>query len=233
MNKSTAKLLMFVIFTLFFSFLNVSAQKSKVKTKTSNTKIVAPTQKVNLPSQIEQAVFDEINFLRSDPQSYVKVLEEMKKAIKDNIVTLSNGSRWKMNEGLPAIDDAISTLNKNPKLKPFILSNGLTKVAGMQLTNLKDDMSLGHFGKDGSDIENRLYKVGTPGERYSENIAYYSTDARSIVLTMLLDDGLKSRSHRKNLLSTQLNEIGIAYGIGKKDVGLCVIVFADRFTENK
>ena len=103
----------------------------------------------------------------------------------------------------------------------------------MQLTNLQDDISLGHFGKDGSDIENRLYKIGTPGERYSENIAYYSTDARSIVLTMLLDDGLKSRSHRKNLLSTQLNEIGIAYGIGKKDVGLCVIVFADRFTENK
>ena len=112
MNKSTAKLLMFVIFTLFFSFLNVSAQKSKVKTKTSNTKIVAPTQKVSLLSQIEQAVFDEINFLRSDPQSYVKVLEEMKKAIKGNIVTLSNGSRWEMNEGLPAIDDAISTLNK-------------------------------------------------------------------------------------------------------------------------
>ncbi len=245
MNKSRFNLLIFVIIALFFLSLAVFAQKTK-KPKTtkvdstptvnstpivvSNTK-VASTPKAGSLTKIQQEILDEINFMRLNPQSYAEIVQDMKKSLKGNVATFPDGSKWMLNEGVSALDDAINDLKKSAKVSPFEFSNGLSNAADIQVANLQDDMSLGHFGKDGSDVENRIYKFGTPGERYSENISYDSKDARSIVLNFVIDDGLKSRSHRKNLLSTQFKQIGIGYGIGKKNVALCVIVFTDRFTE--
>lgn len=236
MSKSTPKLLAFVIVVMCFSLVNIFAQKSKIKTKTSaktpNTSKISPIpQKINPISLIEQEILDEINLVRSSPQTYIKILEEMKKGMDKNVVILPNGTRWQMSEGVAALNDAISALKATAKLKPYAFSGGLTKAANMQLTDLKENMSLGHLGKDGGDVENRLIKFGIPGERYSENISYYVKDVRSAVLIMVIDDAFKSRNHRKNLLSTQFNQIGMAYGRGKNDVGICIVVFADTFTE--
>ncbi len=236
MYKSTPKLLTFVIVVLCFSVVNIFAQKSKTKTKTStktsNTSKVSPNpQKINTISVVEQEILDEINLLRSNPQTYIKILEEMKNGINKNVVILPNGTRWQMSEGVTALNDAINALKTTGKLKPYAFSNGLTKAANMQLNDLKENMSLGHRGKDGGDVETRLIKFGIPGERFSENISYYVKDARTAVLIMVIDDAFKSRNHRKNLLSTQFNQIGMAYGRGKNDVGICIVVFADKFTE--
>lgn len=243
MSKSTPKLLAFVIVVLCFSVVNIFAQKSKTKTKTSaktpntpiktaNTAKVSPIpQKISTMSLIEQEILDEINLLRSNPQTYIKLLEEMKNEIDKNVVILPNGTRWQMSEGVTAINDAINSLKTTGKLKPYAFSSGMTKAANMQLADLQENMSLGHRGKDGGDVENRLIKFGMPGERYSENISYYVKDVRSAVLIMVIDDAFKSRNHRKNLLSTQFNQIGTAYGRGKNDVGICIVVFADTFTE--
>jgi uncharacterized protein YkwD len=245
MNKSRFNLLIFLTIALFSLSLTVFAQKTKkpkstkiastpqvISTpKVASTPQINSTQKVASLTKIQQEIFDEINFMRQNPQEYAKILEDMKKSMKGQVAVFPDGSKWQLNEGLSAIEDAINELKKSAKVIPFEFSSGMSKAAEIQIANLQDDISLGHFGKDGSDVETRLYKFGTPGERYSENIAYYSKDARSIVLNFVIDDGLKSRSHRKNLLSTQFKQIGIGYGFGKKDVPLCVIVFADRFTE--
>ncbi len=234
MNKSTPKLLIFVIALLFCPILNVSAQKSqtKPKTKTLNTtKVGAVQQNINPLSKIEQEILDEINLLRTNPQTYIKILEDMKNGLKGKVVILPNGTRWQMSEGVTALNDAISALKTTGKLKPFAFSNGMAKAANMQLADLQENMSLGHLGKDGGDVEHRLIKFGIPGERYSENISYYVKDVRSAVLIMVIDDAFKSRNHRKNLLSPQFNQIGTAYGKGKNDVGICIVVFADTFIE--
>lgn len=236
MYKSTPKLLTFFIVVLCFSVVSIFAQKSKTKTKTStktsNTAKVSPKpQKINTISLIEQEILDEINLLRSNPQTYIKILEEMKNGMDKNVVILPNGTRWQMSEGVSAINDAINALKTTGKLKPYTFSRGMANAANMQLTDLKENMSLGHRGKDGGDVETRLIKFGIPGERYSENISYYVKDVRSAILIMIIDDAFKSRNHRKNLLSTQFNQIGTAYGRGKNDVGICIVVFADSFNE--
>ncbi len=239
MKKHTFNLCLGLLILSFFCVSNVFSQKTNTKKRIKSNQsattlpesMIIPA-KANFLTGINLDILNEINTLRSDPQTYVKILEEMKSGMKGNIVNLPDGTKWQMNEGLPALDDAINSLKKAAKVTPFSFSNGLAKAADIQLSNLKENMSLGHFGKDGSDIEVRLRSVGLPGDIYAENIAYYVKDARSVVLLMIIDDGLKSRSHRKNLLSTQFRELGLAFGNGKNNVGMCVVVFADRFTES-
>lgn len=235
MYKSALKFLIFVFAVLFCSFGSVSAQKKsspKSPTKPVNTPKSSPvSQKTNTSAKIELEILDEINLLRSNPQTFIQILEDLKNGIKNNVVILPNGTKWQMNEGTPALDDAIKSLKATGKLKPFLFSNGLAQAANMQLADLQENMSLGHFGKDGGDVESRIIRFGIPGERYSENISYHVKDVRSAILIMIIDDGLKSRNHRKNLLSAQFSRIGTAFGKTPNDVGLCIVVFADEFTE--
>lgn len=232
MQLISPKLLFFIIVALLCPNLSIQAQKTNSKPRVSKTlrSETIPPKNLTL-TQIQKEIFDEINLLRSNPEDYAKTLIEMRKEIKDNIVTLPNGKLWKMKEGISALDDAINALKTAPKVKSFVFTGGLTSAADLQLTDLKENISLGHRGKDGGDVETRLNKFGYAGTKYAENIAYHSKDAKSVVLTMLIDDNFKSRSHRKNLLSTQFSQIGIVYGTGNTGVNLCVIVFADGFMD--
>ena len=103
----------------------------------------------------------------------------------------------------------------------------------MQLTDLMENDKLGHRGKNGSDLSARMAKFGSFGNINAENISYYAQDPRQIVLMMIVDDGVKSRSHRKNIFSSVLTVVGIAFGKGNVGQGLCVVDFADRFSDSK
>ena len=231
MRIASPKLLYLIIVVLLFAISSVPAQKARItKTKITKTETISTN---NLPlMKIQEEILTEVNILRSNPQTYLVILEKMRQEIKDNIVRMPNGTMWKMTEGISALDDAINSLKKFQKVKAFVFTNGLANAANLQLTDLQENMSLGHRGKDGGDVETRLNRFGYAGSIYSENIAYHSKDAQSVILTMLIDDNYKSRNHRKNLLSPQFSQIGIAFGNGKNDVSLCVMVFADGFMEN-
>lgn len=217
-----------LIIALCFSPFSLLAQKN-----------VPVNQKPNVPkpgetrasTAMEIAVLEEINLARSDPQKYVVFLEEYKKLFKGNVVYLPGFLRVQTNEGKTPVEEAIEYLKTLPKLKPFTFSNSLNKAANLQLADLIADSTIGHTGRDGSDLKTRLKRFGMVGELYAENIAYYADTAREIVLTMIVDDGVKSRNHRKNVFSQNLRLIGIAFGKGKTGEGLCVADFTDYFIE--
>ncbi len=135
-----------------------------------------------------------------------------------------------MLQGLPAIDDAICDLRMT-KLKSFDISEGLSKVARRQQTDLQENQKLKHIGKDGSDLERRLLKVGFAGEAVAENISYRVDTALEVVLNMIIDDGIKSRSHRNNIFSQAFNLFGIACGAANDKTTTCVVEFANTFME--
>jgi uncharacterized protein YkwD len=179
----------------------------------------------------EQAILDEINVARNDPQKYIGYLEEYRKLFKDNMLYIPGAVPLVTNEGVAAVDDAINFLKTATKLSPYTISKGLSQSANLQLKDLMEDSSIGHKSKDGGDLTTRLAKFGSVGNIYAENISYYAKTPRDIVLTMLLDDGYKSRSHRKNIFSPTFKQIGLGFGNGKKGEILCVVVFADSFRE--
>jgi uncharacterized protein YkwD len=80
----------------------------------------------------------------------------------------------------------------------------------------------------------RISRVGKIEKIASENINYYDDNPRQIVIRMLIDDGVPTRTHRKNLLNPDFKQIGIGCGQTKKDLKpICVFVFADNFTGTK
>lgn len=180
---------------------------------------------------IQQAILVEINEARANPQKYISYLEEYKKTFNGNTAYYADGTMVVTNEGTAVIDEAIAYLKTLPKLAPYSMSKGLSTAANSQLADLMENSSLGHFGKDGSSLPKRLTRFGSYGNLTAENITYYAPLPREIVMTMIIDDGVKSRGHRKNVFSPDFKNIGPAFGKGKKGENLCVLIFADTFKE--
>jgi uncharacterized protein YkwD len=182
-------------------------------------------------TEMEQAILNELNAVRTDPAAYVAHLEEYKKLFEGKNVNLS-GSMIQTYDGVAAVDEAIKFLQKASKLEAFNLSPGLTKSAQLQLADLKENISLGLRGKDGSTVPDRAHKFGKGGRLFAANIGLYSAVAQDIVMNMIVDDGIKGRGNRKNIFNKDLLQIGIAFGRGKDDGPITLLVFADKFTEN-
>lgn len=245
MNLSFYRILIFAAFVFLISTSVAEAQKTKKPVKKTDPKVVEkiepkvdvktkPTieEKIAL-SALESQIVAELNQARDNPQSFIVYLEEYKKYLKGNKLSMPNKTALVMIEGLPAIEDAISDLKKNSKQNPLIVSNGLTKVARQQLADLLENPSLKHLGKDGSPLDRRMMKVGFTDGAIAENISQRVADAREVILTMIVDDGLKSRSHRKNVFSTTFKLFGIACGSAQDNNTICVAEFADGFQEKK
>ena len=216
--KNSFRFLALAFFVLGASFMTTAAQQNSVQPKTLST-------------DINQAILNEINAARANPQSFIPYLESYRATFKGNISYSPDGSRVSTIEGTAVIDEAIAYLKTLSQLPPYTMSKGLSTAANSQVTDLMENSALGHYGKDGSDLPTRLKKFGNYGTLTAENITYYAPLAREIVMAMIIDDGVKSRGHRKNIFSSGFKQIGPAFGQGKKGESLCVVIFADSFKE--
>lgn len=94
----------------------------------------------------------------------------------------------------------------------------------------------GHSGSDGSSMTDRLYrrcsKPSGPtamAENIGGDFAYKGRNhALNTVKSLLIDDGVKSRGHRKAVLSTAYEYIGV----GSAMVGKKIKVVIDYFNQN-
>ncbi len=83
--------------------------------------ILALAQTISQNS-VEQAILNEMNVARRNPQIYIGYLEEYKKLFKGKIVQYPNGVRIQTIEGVVAVDEAINFLKTTPKLDAFKFS---------------------------------------------------------------------------------------------------------------
>ena len=225
-----------IVLTLFS--LTANAQKRNIPVDKPVSKSSIPTDNKSVSaternhySTLELAVVEEINLARSNPRKFVGFLEEYQKAVKDKLILLPDRVPFRMIEGVTVINETIGEMKAVSNLKTLEISDKLSEAARLQLTDLQEDSSLGHKGKNGSTLQVRLAQFATVEGKAAENICFRSNAARDVVMIFLIDDGVKSRMHRKNVLNPAYKKLGVACGTGKNNEMLCVTVFAENLKD--
>lgn len=185
---------------------------------------------VNYLSNNEKAVILEINKLRSNPAAYAReYLEPMLTMYKGKMLYMPGNDPIITREGVSALQDAIRALKKARPAPPMLPDPRLTKASADHQQDQTRSGKTGHKGSNGSSIDDRISKHGNWDKKIAENIFYGDPDARSVVLHLVIDDGVPNRGHRINFLDPELRYVGVASGEHKVYRFMCVMNFAGGF----
>ena len=239
----------FYLILLIFLTIGVSgapeifAQKSKEPSKNSALKSEIKTQKQNpdisppvSPDDFEKEILDEINAARQNPLQYSAYLEDLRQYYKDKTFTFPNRIPVLTVEGATGIDDAVANLKIAKPSDALKLSDLIHRATNDHLQDILKTGKFSHKGSDDSMPDDRLGKyVDVNTVRFGENLVMSRGGARDVVLYMLIDDGIPSRSHRRNILDPEFQFVGISSAVKDKsdDERYNVLIFSTDNTPKK
>jgi uncharacterized protein YkwD len=187
--------------------LNLAQAREKESSPATNdqeTQISAP------------AVLRELNLARENPKLYATFVAESRPS--------------HMIEHGRAVDEAVRFLTRSHPLPPLTLSAGMCRAAADHCAEQVGGQ-LGHDGSDRSSPGERISRYGSWTTTWGENISYSRKTAREVVLALIIDDGVRSRGHRKNIFNPKFNYAGAAFGPHARYRTVCTIDFAGGFAE--
>ncbi len=176
------------------------------------------------------AVVREMNLARQHPDVYAGYLEELRGRFQGKILVLPGRTMLRTRAGVGAVDEAIRFLRHQRPLAALAFSNGIAKAAAEHVAEQAGGAS-GHRGSDRSDPGERMNRHGSWSGRWGENISYGKSNARDIVIALIIDDGLRGRKHRKNIFNPDFNLAGAAVGPHARYRTVCSIDFAGGYVE--
>jgi uncharacterized protein YkwD len=180
-----------------------------------------------LDQDLAGQVLAEVNLARTAPRAYAGFLREFRGLFRGKYFVLpGSDTRLQTNEGVKAVDEAIKVLSRQKPLPPLARSDGLAAAAAELVTEQGESGATGH-----GDMRERIHRHGKWNRESGENIGYGPTEARNMVMQLIVDDGVPDRGHRKNTFSTIFHTAGVACGPHPKFGNMCVIDFADQFKE--
>jgi len=183
-------------------------------------------------SPAEQDLLSEINKARAEPQVYAGYLEKLKPQFKGKLYTPEGmAGGLETQEGWDAVADAINFMKTLKPAPPLNGSEGLRLAAFSHVKEQSGSGSTGHAGADKTLIEERVKPFGAWQGDIGENLSYGNESARERLLTWLIDDGFKSRGHRRRVMSQDYKVAGISCGPHPEYGGMCVLALAGGFTD--
>jgi len=174
-----------------------------------------------------QALLDEINLARTNPTYYAQILEGIKQYFNGLDYSEPGSITIRTNEGVAAVNEAINVLKNQNPLPALILSDGLSEAAQAHVNDIGPKGLVQHEGSDGTEFNVRIEKFVKTDGWVGENISFGDNKtARQIILQLIIDDGVPSRDHRENILSTDYHYVGFGWGSHSLYQSMCVVVFA-------
>jgi hypothetical protein len=222
------KLKLLLLITIILSACIVQAEEPFVWP----IKKLDTAREVNYLSEMEKDVILELNKVRYNPEMYAKlILSQLDTLYSEKLLNLPGQDPLLTEEGKSAYLDCMEALNWTstlPLLKP---SKGMTKACRLLVYDQGSTGNIGHKGSGNTSPIERAENFGEFEGSYAENIFYGKADAAMIVASLLIDDGVKSRGHRKNILNKSFNYTGVAIGTHKKFAQMCVNTYATIFVD--
>jgi uncharacterized protein YkwD len=178
-------------------------------------------------AQIEKEILEEHNKLRTEPKSYITVLENHLTMFKGDVFTYPGKIGIRTREGVSAVNEAIKFLKEQKALNKLTLDPSICKAAKDHADDTGPKGLTGHDGSDGSSMSDRVERYCKWTGGLAENIDYGIKAGQMVVLSLLTDDGVKSRGHRKNLFNEKIKYVGISCGYHEKYGMLSVCDYAN------
>lgn len=205
-----------------------SYTKDKIDTVAWDLSVLDTARNVDYMNEIEKNVVLEMNMARSNPQKYAEMyIEPRTKKFNGNIYD----NYLITNEGVAVVNECVKFMNSQKALPAFAPSKGLSKAAQDHSSTQSLTDKTGHDGTDGSNPFERMMRYGS-FTTAGENIDYGARSAREIVISLLIDDGVKNRGHRNNIMNKSFTTVGVGYADKHKKYGSeCVIDYSGPYVE--
>ena len=181
-------------------------------------------------SDVERQIIIEINRVRTDPARYARdYLVPVRRYYKGKLLSYPGRTPIRTSEGVLPLDECIRQLLATKPVGALAPAKGLTLAARDHARDQGKTGGTGHTGSDRSTPDVRMNRHGAWDVSAGENIDYGDAVARQIVASLLTDDGVPSRGHRKNLLDPSFKVVGVAVGPHPVYGRMCVVDLAGAY----
>jgi uncharacterized protein YkwD len=188
-----------------------------------------PLRGADTTGDIEAAVLREQNLARTHPREYAGYVEAWLSHYHGKTRALPGRPSIRTVEGKEGVRKAVEFLRVQKPLAPLKLVPELSHAARDHVVDTGRNGWMGHVGSDDSEPGDRVSRYGKWYKRVGENITYGGTDARELVIRLIIDDGIADRGHRANIFNPEFTLTGVAFGSHADYGTMCVITYAADF----
>lgn len=176
-----------------------------------------------------------LNMARQDPQGFAKIVEEHLSNFIDDRKYPDRQKRGNLQietkEGKAAVIECIEFLKIAPASPPVTGNILLEKAAIDHANDISIHNTVTHDGSDGSKLKDRVERYARRDGLTGENIDCGNIDGISIIMALLIDDGVPDRGHRANCMNPEYTMIGAALAGHPTYETCCVIDLAKALTD--
>jgi len=170
---------------------------------------------------LEDAVLEEINYVRTHPAEYARELRRVD-------ISAPSDRGWSLiDEQDPgALAEAIEFLERQAPLPPLRGDTRLAASASDHTMAQGPRGQVGHVGPNGVTFSDRLTQEGVWAGLSAEAISYGYDSPRDVVRQLVIDSGVANRGHRADVFGHAFQTAGVSCGAHAVWGAMCVIDFA-------
>jgi hypothetical protein len=189
--------------------------------------VVDTAANIEYLSPVERAIVLELNKVRTDPARYARLyIGPMRERFDGTVLRYPGAIPIRTEEGVAAVEECYRELLRATPVGPLQPREGLSRAAEDHARDQGPRGALGHTGSDGSSPGDRVRRYETDLSTWGENVAYGWDRAARIVYALLVDDGVRDRGHRENIMNPRYTSIGVAVGPHRRYEHVMVMEFA-------
>ena len=176
--------------------------------------------------RLEREVLAALNEARTNPKGAAVWLDEL--------AGYFSGTRLKRpwwpitlqtTEGVAAVREAAAALRAQVPVTALSMNASLVSAARYHANDQARTGATGHTSSDGSTTISRVNRYASWQISIAENIDYQPmVRGRDVIVSLLVDDGVADRGHRRNIYQSSARLVGIACGPHPRYEAMCVIV---------